>query len=65
MRILHDRERCVGSGSCVFAEPSVFDQDEEDGRVVVLEERPDESRRAAIMDAITMCPVQAIELTDN
>ncbi|WP_091295119.1 ferredoxin [Amycolatopsis sp. cg5] len=65
MRILYDRERCVGTGSCVFAEPAVFDQDEDDGRLVVLDENPDEDYRQGVLDAIAVCPVAAIELAKD
>jgi ferredoxin len=35
-RIEADRERCVGGGQCVLVAPRVFDQSEQDGRVVLL-----------------------------
>ncbi|EME53077.1 ferredoxin [Amycolatopsis decaplanina] len=39
MRLEVDRERCVGAGMCVLTAPEVFGQDEEDGRVRLLDRR--------------------------
>ncbi|MFF8847825.1 ferredoxin [Streptomyces sp. NPDC015127] len=59
MRISVDRDTCVGSGSCVFIAPEVFDQ-HADGRVLLLVGEPDERARAAALSAIANCPVGAI-----
>lgn len=64
MRILYDRERCVGSGACVFAAPEVFDQDD-DGRVRPLTERPAPVQLAAVRDAVAMCAVSALGLREG
>ncbi|MGZ4751071.1 MAG: ferredoxin [Oryzihumus sp.] len=40
MRVVIDRERCQGAGMCALTAPAVFDQSEEDGRVVVLDADP-------------------------
>ena len=40
MRVRVDREVCVGAGMCALTEPEVFDQDPEDGRVVLSEPVP-------------------------
>ncbi len=50
-----DRERCVGAGMCVLTAPEVFGQDEEDGRVRLLDPEP-----AEIGDAAQVCPAAAI-----
>ncbi|MFJ8909787.1 ferredoxin [Amycolatopsis sp. NPDC102389] len=55
MRLEVDRERCVGAGMCVLTAPEVFEQDEEDGRVRVLDHDP-----ADIGDAVQSCPAAAI-----
>ncbi|MEU1167237.1 ferredoxin, partial [Streptomyces sp. NPDC005921] len=36
MRVHVDRTKCCGAGSCVRTAPEVFDQNEEDGLVVVI-----------------------------
>ncbi|MET9344813.1 ferredoxin [Nonomuraea sp. NPDC003804] len=52
-----DRERCASSGQCALSAPEVFAQDEEDGRVVLLDET---ATGPAIRRAVTGCPTQAI-----
>ncbi|GAA3438361.1 ferredoxin [Kutzneria kofuensis] len=65
MRIRYDRERCVGSGACAFTLPDIFDQDEDDGRVLVLVERPGSERRKAVEDVAASCPVFALTVEDD
>lgn len=65
MRVTADRDRCMGAGSCVSIEPSVFDQDEEDGLVLVLAEHPATSARSAVTRAVRMCPARALEVRDE
>jgi ferredoxin len=65
VRIRHDRERCVGSGACAFTLPDIFDQDEDDGRVLVLVERPGEEHRKAIEDVAASCPVFALTIEND
>lgn len=65
MRIVADTTRCVGAGQCVLSEPSVFDQDEEDGTVVVLVDRPREAELASVREAVEICPSQALSLTED
>jgi len=36
VRVLADRDRCVGAGQCVLSAPDVFDQSDQDGRVLIL-----------------------------
>jgi ferredoxin len=61
MRIAADIERCIGAGSCVLSAPEVFDQDDE-GRVLLLLERPGDELRRSVQDAVTVCPAAALEL---
>lgn len=58
-------ERCVGASQCVLWAPEVFDQND-DGIVVVLDERPAASLRGSVDSAVTSCPARAItyELRD-
>ena len=45
--------------------PAVFDQSAEDGTVVVLRERPDGGVLPELREAVHLCPVSAISLTDD
>ncbi|MFF6999940.1 ferredoxin [Streptomyces sp. NPDC008313] len=65
MRILVDRERCIGSGTCVLTLPDVFTQDDEDGRVVLANDAPDAAALASVKQAVLTCPVSAISVEDG
>jgi ferredoxin len=63
VRVIVDRDACIGSGNCVLTVPDVFDQDEE-GTVVLLTDDPigleDEVSLAALQ-----CPAQAITVEES
>lgn len=65
LKVKVDQEKCIGAGQCVFAAPEVFDQREEDGIVLLLEEEPDESQKAKVKKAARLCPAMAIEVEDK
>jgi ferredoxin len=65
MRVTVDRERCIGAGMCVLTAPEVFDQDEEDGRVVLLVTDPPEELQDAVRQAERLCPSGAIAVQDD
>ncbi|MGW7169491.1 ferredoxin [Streptomyces sp. NPDC054884] len=54
---------CIGSGRCALAVPDVFDQDERDGSVVLLDPRPSSALLSAV-EAAADCPVAAISLRE-
>ncbi|MFB7496389.1 ferredoxin [Streptomyces sp. NPDC056161] len=56
-----ERDRCVGAGQCVLAASALFDQDEE-GLVLVLDERPSVSQADAVHEAVRACPSGALVL---
>jgi ferredoxin len=56
-----NRERCIGSGSCAFMAPDVFDVDDE-GRVLVL--RPQVEPDDRVREAVTHCPMEALRILD-
>ncbi len=59
------QDKCVGAGQCVFAAPDVFDQREEDGIVVLLDEDPDISKAPEIRKAAKLCPAMAILVEES
>lgn len=61
MIVTIDPARCLGNGLCESIARDVFEVSE-DGRGRVLVGRPADDRRAAIDDAVRMCPTQAIAL---
>ncbi|HEX4790938.1 MAG TPA: ferredoxin [Actinospica sp.] len=64
MKVTVDQERCCGSGQCVLAAAEVFDQRDEDGIVVLLEEDPAPPLHERVREAATICPAAAITLEE-
>lgn len=62
MRIEVDHGRCVGSGMCALTAPELFDQSSDDGRVLLLAERPAEDSAKAARQAVALCPSGALSL---
>ncbi|MCD0484211.1 ferredoxin [Streptacidiphilus sp. ASG 303] len=65
MRIRVDRDRCRGAGQCALNAPELFDQDEDDGTVVVLDDRPAPRQHAAARLAAALCPNAVITLDEE
>ena len=57
VRIIIDREKCIGSGNCVFNAEGVFDQDD-DGIAEVVD--PSAQSLETVQFAASSCPVSAI-----
>ncbi|HEX6443801.1 MAG TPA: (4Fe-4S)-binding protein [Streptosporangiales bacterium] len=64
MRIDADREVCCSAGMCALTAPDVFDQDEHDGRVVVLTPEPGGDQEPAAREAVALCPSGALSVTE-
>ncbi len=65
MKVQVEQDRCIGAGNCVLTAPGVFDQREEDGLVVLLQEYPPASESEAIDEAEILCPGRAITVSDD
>ncbi|WP_219467890.1 ferredoxin [Nonomuraea rhizosphaerae] len=65
MKVRVDDGKCCGAGTCVMLAPDVFDQRDEDGIVVLLDETPPERLHATVREAAGVCPAAAIELDEN
>ncbi|WP_152363127.1 ferredoxin [Microlunatus speluncae] len=61
MRIVADQHVCVGSGMCALTAPEYFDQDEEDGRVVLLADEAEDCD-TEVREAVLLCPSGALRL---
>jgi len=62
MKISVEKDKCVGAGQCAMVAPAVFDQNEDDGVVIVLDESPGPEHAADVEEAATLCPAQVILL---
>jgi ferredoxin len=65
MRIAADREVCIGSGNCVLTAPAVFDQDDDEGLVVVLTPDVGPGDADAVREAVARCPSGALRLLED
>jgi ferredoxin len=65
MRVTVNEDRCVGSGQCVLSAETVFDQRDEDGIVMLLDDEPPAGQHDAVRRAATLCPARAITLSES
>lgn len=65
MRFEIDAEKCVGAGVCALAAPNVFDQNDDDGIIVVLDDAPPVSEQEAVREAAVRCPAAVIRVLEE
>ena len=65
MKIIVDRGKCVGAGQCVRVAPEVFDQDEKEGLVMLVDAAPPAALAGYVRKAALLCPAQAIRLEED
>lgn len=63
MKVVVNRDNCIGCGACESIEPSVFQLDDE-GISVVVEENVANADAENINDAVESCPTSAIEKSE-
>ncbi|MFJ9390787.1 ferredoxin [Nocardioides sp. NPDC101246] len=61
-RIEFDEPKCVAAGQCVMVAPDVFDQRDEDGVAIVLDETPSEDLLDEVEEAAAVCPAAALRV---
>jgi ferredoxin len=64
MKIIIDQDKCVAAGQCVMAAAEVFDQRDEDGIVVLLNDNPPAAQADDVRDAASVCPALAITIQE-
>jgi ferredoxin len=57
-------DKCVGAGVCAIAAPGIFDQNDDDGIVVVLDANPSNDQLGQLRDAAARCPAAVITLME-
>jgi ferredoxin len=62
MKVEVDTDLCQAHGECVFVAPEIFELDDEDQ--IHWVEQPDESLREKALQAVKVCPVSAIKVTE-
>ncbi|ROO87269.1 ferredoxin [Actinocorallia herbida] len=65
MKITIDESRCIAAGNCVLEAMDLFDQRDEDGIVVVLDDSPESAElQAAARKAAAVCPANVIVISE-
>lgn len=64
MRIIADRDVCIGAGNCVFAAPELFGQ-YDDGTVELLDAGPAAEHHKRARAAVARCPSGALTLAEG
>ncbi|MFJ8927545.1 ferredoxin [Streptomyces sp. NPDC102364] len=64
MKVVIEQDKCVAAGQCVAAAMDVFDQREDDGIVVLLDEHPAPELADDVQQAAAVCPALAIRIED-
>ena len=59
MKLVVNRDDCIGCGLCAFTCPEVFSMDEEGKSKVIVNEVPESAKKSA-SEARDNCPVSAI-----
>jgi ferredoxin len=63
--VVADLGLCQGHQMCQGEAPDVFGFDTEADQVVVLVERPEESLRPQVLDAVKYCPAMALAVEEE
>ena len=64
MKVTVDQDLCVSSGQCVLNAAQVFDQRDEDGVVLLLNNDPPADQADNVRRAAAACPAQAIHIEE-
>ncbi|MEV0907749.1 MULTISPECIES: ferredoxin [Streptomyces] len=64
MKVVVEEDKCVAAGQCVAAAMDVFDQRDEDGIVVLLDENPPAELADDVRNAAAVCPALAIRIEE-
>lgn len=64
MKITVDQDKCVSSGQCVLNAGVLFDQREDDGVVILLNDNPPADQALNVRTAAAACPAMAIDIEE-
>lgn len=64
MKVVVDFDRCESNALCMGVAPDVFEV-RDDNFLYILNEHPDESRRAEVEEAVQLCPKAAISIVED
>jgi ferredoxin len=64
MKVIVDQDKCVSSGQCVLNATEVFDQRDDDGVVLLLDDSPASEQETNVRNAAAACPALAIDIEE-
>jgi ferredoxin len=64
VRVVVNRVLCESNALCMGVLPEVFELDDDD-ILVILDERPPESLRTKVEEAVRICPKQALSIEED
>jgi ferredoxin len=64
MKVVVDFDRCESNALCMGVAPDIFEV-RDDNFLYILNEHPDESRRADVEEAVQLCPKAAISIVED
>lgn len=64
MKVTVDQDKCVSSGQCALNTSDVFDQRDDDGVVVLLDDSPADEQQDNVRKAAVACPALAIDIEE-
>jgi ferredoxin len=64
MKVTVDQDKCVSSGQCVLNAGDVFDQRDDDGVVLLLNDRPAPDQQENARKGAAACPALAIDIDE-
>jgi ferredoxin len=64
MKVTVHQDKCVSSGQCVLNADDVFDQRDDDGVVLLLNDSPSFEQEDNVRKAATACPALAIDIEE-
>lgn len=64
MKVTVDYDLCESNAVCVGIDPTTFEIRDDD-IMYIIDEHPDESKRAKVEEAVRRCPKQALEIIED
>jgi ferredoxin len=64
MKVTVDQDKCVSSGQCVLNAGEVFDQRDDDGVAILLDDSPADEQAVNVRNAAAVCPAMAIDIEE-
>ena len=64
MKVAVDQDKCVSSGQCVLNAGDLFDQRDDDGVVILLNDSPAADQTENARRAAAACPALAIDIEE-